>query len=266
MRRAIPCPPFSLFSESVETSLKMSGRVLLVFTFDKQASERTTTSVCCLYYIPGYFHYSEDRKLHYQDMQKTKDFLNSHGGSVMECEDGVWLVLGDKTIEVNQTEKPKGRDFDEDDYGLGEDTRFWYSFMAITLTVVAVMVCAIGWTLTQDMEGSVLFDEETEEDNSLIPMHDASEMTSTSRRPPLSSLVTEEQTDVIGNVQFLMDFAIVGHAKCSTTFHQQWIGDHDEVQMYKHVCTVLHKLGEEVHERSFHIAALTSYLLFPTFS
>lgn len=39
--------------------------------------------------------------------------------------------------------------------------------------------------------------------------------------------------NIRGDVQFLLSFAILGNSKCGTTFHHQWIGAHDEVQMYK---------------------------------
>jgi len=49
-------------------------------------------------------------------------------------------------------------------------------------------------------------------------------------RPPLSDLV--KGMEVIADVQFLLDFAIVGHAKCATTLLMHWIGKRDDVLMY----------------------------------
>lgn len=48
-------------------------------------------------------------------------------------------------------------------------------------------------------------------------------------RPPLSDLVHNDE--VSGDVQFLLDFAIVGHSKTGTTAHMNWLANHEEVQM-----------------------------------
>jgi hypothetical protein len=53
--------------------------------------------------------------------------------------------------------------------------------------------------------------------------------TSRRRRPPLDQLV---QGDAItGNVSWLLDFAILGHAKCATTFLSSWFREHSSVQV-----------------------------------
>ena len=51
-------------------------------------------------------------------------------------------------------------------------------------------------------------------------------------RPPLSDLIDRNETRIINDVQFLLDFAIVAHPKCGTTALLNWIGNHDEVQMH----------------------------------
>jgi hypothetical protein len=43
-----------------------------------------------------------------------------------------------------------------------------------------------------------------------------------------------------GNVEFLLDFAIVGHAKTETTSTMNWLSSHDEIQMYEHKMHSLH--------------------------
>lgn len=56
-----------------------------------------------------------------------------------------------------------------------------------------------------------------------------------SSRPPLSSLVLKDsQTEIIGDVQFLMDFAIVGYPKTATSTKVRWLAKHSEIQMYDH--------------------------------
>jgi len=54
-------------------------------------------------------------------------------------------------------------------------------------------------------------------------------------RPPLQALVDEQRSEVIGDVQFLLDFAIVGHSKTGTTAQMNWLADRDdEIRMYHH--------------------------------
>lgn len=129
-------------------------------------------------------------------------------------------------------------DGDADETSSFEDEHFWTSFLFITSTVVILMVCAVGWTFisqdTEMTEGSAMYDPLEESDllmggkegsnstNFIIPNNmkgggqetfitgETSISPSTSRRPPLSALVADLQTSVIGDVQFLMDFAIVG--------------------------------------------------------
>lgn len=48
-------------------------------------------------------------------------------------------------------------------------------------------------------------------------------------RPPFNTLVQGQK--IVGNVQFLLDFAIVGFAKCSTSSMIQWIQTHPESQV-----------------------------------
>jgi hypothetical protein len=52
------------------------------------------------------------------------------------------------------------------------------------------------------------------------------------RRPPLSSLISDETDGIVGDVRFLLDFAILGHAKCATSFLMKWLHDHPEVQIH----------------------------------
>lgn len=53
-------------------------------------------------------------------------------------------------------------------------------------------------------------------------------------RPPLSSLIGDEEADIRGDVQFLLDFAIVGHPKTGTTALNFWLRTHEEILMYPH--------------------------------
>ena len=54
-------------------------------------------------------------------------------------------------------------------------------------------------------------------------------------RPPLESLVREgSKTEITGDVQFLMDFAVVGYPKTATTTMLYWLNSQSEILMYDH--------------------------------
>ena len=51
-------------------------------------------------------------------------------------------------------------------------------------------------------------------------------------RPTLHTLIGDFKTDVKANVQWLLDFAIIGHSKCATTTQQLWLRNHPEIVMH----------------------------------
>jgi len=51
-------------------------------------------------------------------------------------------------------------------------------------------------------------------------------------RPPFSDLIGDNNTNITGDVQFLLDFAIIGHAKTGTSALLNWLCSHEEVQMH----------------------------------
>ena len=51
-------------------------------------------------------------------------------------------------------------------------------------------------------------------------------------RPPLHTLIGDFNKNIKGDVEFLLDFAIVGHPKTATTFTMNWLASQDEIQMY----------------------------------
>jgi hypothetical protein len=53
-------------------------------------------------------------------------------------------------------------------------------------------------------------------------------------RPPLHTLIGDFNKDITGDVEFLLDFAIIGHPKTATTFTMKWLASQDEIQMYRH--------------------------------
>lgn len=72
-----------------------------------------------------------------------------------------------------------------------------------------------------------------------VQPHVVHQYNGTGERPPLSSLIDGDEI-IADNVDWLLDFAIVGHSKCATTEHMHWLADHPQVQMYRHE---LHYLG-----------------------
>lgn len=56
----------------------------------------------------------------------------------------------------------------------------------------------------------------------------AANTTYTEKRPKLKTLIRKNK--VIGDVQFLLDFAILGVAKCGTTTIRDWLCGHPEAQ------------------------------------
>ena len=57
--------------------------------------------------------------------------------------------------------------------------------------------------------------------------------------PPLNSLISDEANGIIGDVQFLLDFAIVASPKTGTTEQMHYLANHPEIQMYKHELHIL---------------------------
>jgi len=50
-------------------------------------------------------------------------------------------------------------------------------------------------------------------------------------RPPLDSLIGDEESNITGDPQFLLDFAIVGYAKSGTSTMMHWLAQHEEAQV-----------------------------------
>jgi hypothetical protein len=53
-------------------------------------------------------------------------------------------------------------------------------------------------------------------------------------RPLLHTIIGDFDKDIKGDVEFLLDFAIIGYPKTATTFTMQWLASHPEIQMYEH--------------------------------
>lgn len=74
--------------------------------------------------------------------------------------------------------------------------------------------------------------EETQKNRNEL---DSLDKTRNQSRPPLDSLVqTGSKTEITGDVQFLMDFAIVGYPKTATSMMVRWLSRQTGIQMYDH--------------------------------
>lgn len=62
-------------------------------------------------------------------------------------------------------------------------------------------------------------------------------LVSREKRPPLSNLI--QGSKIIGDVQFLLDFAIIGHPKTGTGTHEHHLARHEEIKIYDHEVRLL---------------------------
>jgi len=73
------------------------------------------------------------------------------------------------------------------------------------------------------------------EESALYDESEAAALELSLQRPPLNKLVKgQSKTDIIGDVQWLMDFAIVGYPKTATSTKTRWLAQHQEIQMNEH--------------------------------
>jgi hypothetical protein len=52
--------------------------------------------------------------------------------------------------------------------------------------------------------------------------------------PAMQTIVDGQTGKLITDAQFLVDFAIIAHPKCATSFTQDWLASHDEIEMHDH--------------------------------
>lgn len=70
----------------------------------------------------------------------------------------------------------------------------------------------------------------THRSNSFIPLTNATYHAPGFVRPAFEEIVRDHRNNVIvGDMQFLLDFGIIGHAKCGTSTMMLWLGNHSQV-------------------------------------
>lgn len=80
----------------------------------------------------------------------------------------------------------------------------------------------------------------TDEPTAQNKLPSATPTEASTRWPPLHELVDSSDDTVTGiksDVSFLLDIAVLGHAKCATTYISKWLQQHPDVAMFHHeVC------------------------------
>lgn len=80
------------------------------------------------------------------------------------------------------------------------------------------------------------------------------------KRPPLDSLIKDHKDGIIGDVRWTLDFAILGFAKCATSFLMRYLKSHPQVQTWdQEVCNIydqepaglVHRLYTELPEGDY---------------
>ena len=103
----------------------------------------------------------------------------------------------------------------------------------------------LGVTPSTPASVSTLSSSSSSSTSSLSRMHDTTTIT-TLYRPPIHTLIgsssntntnssnkqQQQQVRIISNVQFLLDFVIVGFAKCATTSILKWLDRHSEIATF----------------------------------
>lgn len=93
--------------------------------------------------------------------------------------------------------------------------------------VVALVVCSIPLLVARSLDSHLLFLNKAN-------IRSLQNNDSFCDRPPLSELIGDNGANITGDVQFLLDFAIIAHPKTGTTEQLKWISKHEEVQAYPH--------------------------------
>ena len=96
----------------------------------------------------------------------------------------------------------------------------------------------IGYELPRNIAQTRTETESTT--TTLIPLTSATDTETNDHWPPLEDLVDLYDDSISGiksNVSFLLDIAILGHAKCATTFLVEWLQQHNETALFdREVC------------------------------
>jgi len=70
-------------------------------------------------------------------------------------------------------------------------------------------------------------------------------------KPPISEVIDDEG-NILQDIDFLMDFAVIGHPKTATSSTLKWLGAHHEVQMHPHELHTLQMGNVPSHVKQFY--------------
>jgi hypothetical protein len=127
--------------------------------------------------------------------------------------------------EYNKTANDEEQERDE----FNSLRRFWGTLLVATLGTTIIFLAVQMNTEPTDF-GDIPPQPDSIEDVAYYPgLPDEN-----TERPPLSTLISSNGENITGDVQFLLDFALVGHSKTGAEAQMMWLREHEEVEMYNH--------------------------------
>jgi hypothetical protein len=94
----------------------------------------------------------------------------------------------------------------------------------------------------------------------ILSNNDNDYKTKDEERPPLHTLIGDFDSNVTADVEFLLDFAIIGHPKTATTSTLRWLSLHDEIKMPRHeIHSLTHGKPAEFVSQMYSLPAGSKY-------
>jgi hypothetical protein len=127
--------------------------------------------------------------------------------------------------------------------------RQWTSLLAFS-TLLVLISLGFAWVNIRSDGGAGLWNNVKAQERH--PSMYQEERHRQDGRPPLSDLlfrINENHSEIIGDVDWLMDYAIVGHSKTATSDVMRWLCKHPEVLGYRNeVRSLYHRRPDELVE------------------
>lgn len=107
---------------------------------------------------------------------------------------------------------------------------------SLSRRILILLLCTFLFTLFHIIRVDVSNTQDHQahkEKSELVAFHPLPRYTQqTDNRPPLDELIAPNNT-IIGDVQFLLDFSIIGFGKCGTSTIMHWLAGHEEIQSFR---------------------------------
>jgi hypothetical protein len=101
----------------------------------------------------------------------------------------------------------------------------------LLFSVSLTLLCIRSLKLVPDVPTSTILFNETLE---LAAFHaPRASITHIDDRLPLDQLVDPHNNTIIGDVQFLLDFSIIGFGKCGTSTMMHWLAGHKDIRSFR---------------------------------